>query len=59
MTTPDPHHQTDFLAKLAPELKPLEVAGPTHADQHGKRRAALASWISQQGGGLVILSAGE
>lgn len=59
MTSPEPHQATDFLRGLAPELKPLEVTGPCHADQHGKRRAALAARIAQQGGGLVILSSGE
>jgi Xaa-Pro aminopeptidase len=59
MNAPDQSPTPDFIASLAPELRPQECLGPIHGDQHRKRRECLAHWMANQGGGVLVLSAGQ
>ncbi len=52
-------NQDAFIASLPEVLRPEEILGPAHGEQHKKRRQCLANYIASQGGGLVVLSAGE
>ncbi len=58
MNAPENQHDA-FFAGLPAALKPEELLGPAHGDLHKKRRQRLAQVIASQGGGLVVLSAGE
>jgi Xaa-Pro aminopeptidase len=51
--------QEAFIATLPEPLRPAELPGPVHGEQHKKRRQCLAHYIASQGGGVVVLSAGE
>ncbi|MBU3724117.1 MAG: M24 family metallopeptidase [Burkholderiaceae bacterium] len=59
MNGPEPRFNDDFLSQLPAELRPEEVLLPPHGDQHLRRRECLAAWIAAQGGGVVVLCAGE
>lgn len=58
MNAPDNQYEA-FFASLPTALKPEELLGPAHGDLHKKRRQHLAHSIASQGGGLVVLCAGE
>ena len=59
MNAPDPALNSSFLASLPEGLRPQEVLAPVHGDYHAQRRARLAAWIAEQGGGVAVLSAGS
>lgn len=59
MNAPEPTTSANFIESLPEALRPQECLGPIHGDQHFKRRQCLAAWIAGQGGGVLVLSAGE
>ncbi len=59
MNAPDPALTSPFMASLPESLRPHEVLAPVHGDYHAQRRARLAAWIAEQGGGVAVLSAGS
>jgi len=58
MNAPESSAGHDFISSLAAELRPTDPPPPVHGAAHAARRKALAQWIADQGGGLVVLSSG-
>jgi Xaa-Pro aminopeptidase len=59
MNAPETLPPPSFIESLPPALRPIEMTGPIHGPRHRARRETLAAWIASQGGGVVVVSAGQ